>query len=410
MKNLAICAILFGLGIFGPQNPGSGGFDALWMLGLLLLTAYLGQQLAQHLHLPYLVGWVGAGLLLGPSVLDVVLPASFDIMRLVHLYAAIWLGCLTGLGVQRPSLPADWRLPGIIGLSTLAVFLLSFIALASTIQLSWQLALFLAAVASLWGPFVGGILLPRENAVGIGVIGNLWSLALLSVVLLWGWQSEVLNASAAWLVVAFWGSPALGIVFIECLWRLKGFERPQTATMGLSVVFLMAAVAVWQLGFYGLLCGLAAGLTLRRHAGEQLVIQLTLNSARPLVGMVFFSLLGASLDLHLLTIPATGLYGILLIQMLVLVVVRGAGPALWYPLPGYPKYHSAMLLAKGALLFELVYMGSASLAELPWIGPIELVRQALLGDVLVHLLFFSLLAALAWHLGDRPTEENQTPD
>lgn len=410
MKNLAICSILFFLGFLGQQHSGTGPIDAVWMLGVLFLVAYLGQQLARCLRLPDLVGWLSAGLLLGPSILGTVQPASVDMIQLVHLYTAIWLGCLTGARLPRLGLPVDWRLSGIIGLSTLAVFLLAFIALFFIIQLPWPLAFLLAAVSSFWGPFAGGTIAPRENIVEVGVIGNICSLVLLSAVLLLGWQPQGFNIQAIWLVIAFLGSPVLGFLTIECLWYLKIFERPQRAAIGLGIALLLVAVGIWQLGFYGLLCGVAAGLRLCRRGGEEETIQHTFNNIRPLVSLVFFSLLGANLDLRVLMKPAVGLYSIILVQIIILIIVRGIGPALWSRLPGHYRYDSGILLVKGALLFELVYLGSTSFVALPWPGSIELVQQILLGDILVHLLLFSVLAALAWRLRYGQAMDGQVSD
>jgi len=77
MKNLGICAIILVLGVLGPQNKIDSPYAPVWMLGLLILLAFLGEQWARNLRLPPLVGWLAAGLVLGPAGLHTVIPPTF---------------------------------------------------------------------------------------------------------------------------------------------------------------------------------------------------------------------------------------------------------------------------------------------------------------------------------------------
>ncbi|MEE2871480.1 MAG: hypothetical protein VX893_01030, partial [Candidatus Latescibacterota bacterium] len=77
MKNIVIAAFALLLTYYGPQQDQPNRFDAAWMLGALALMAAVGGQLAQAARLPALVGWVGAGLLLGVSGLQIVRPDVF---------------------------------------------------------------------------------------------------------------------------------------------------------------------------------------------------------------------------------------------------------------------------------------------------------------------------------------------
>ena len=82
MKNFVVCVIILLLGVLGPQQ--SLEFEPVWTLGLLLLLAFLAQQIATYLRLPALFGWIGAGLILGPSLLQTVQPGQFVSLQLVH--------------------------------------------------------------------------------------------------------------------------------------------------------------------------------------------------------------------------------------------------------------------------------------------------------------------------------------
>ena len=46
--------------------------DSLLMLGIILITGYLGGELAKKFNLPSLTGYIITGLILGPSLLDVI--------------------------------------------------------------------------------------------------------------------------------------------------------------------------------------------------------------------------------------------------------------------------------------------------------------------------------------------------
>ena len=122
-------------------------------------------------------------------------------------------------------------------------------------------------------------------------------------------------------------------------------------------------------------------------------VRLLLHRGAPVAFMLFFALVGTSLELGALWPPVAGLYEAALVLVTVPLILRGLAPMAYYPLPG-PHPHPGFgwrLLPRGALLFELFY-GPHGLA--PYLGAEGLVAQVVLLDILFSTLLFSSLAAL----------------
>ncbi len=410
MKNFVVCIIILVLGVLGPQQDPK--FEPVWALGLLMLLAFLCQQLALHLRLPALVGWIGAGLILGPSCLQTLQPAQFASLRLAHTLAAVWVGFFVGTEFFWPRAQKAWRVPGAIALTTLAIFLFIAVATGSIAHLPGWLAVLIAALATLWGPFaVWSLQRARGHVLSVGIVGNGFSLIILSAVLVFLYLQRFLPPQALHLTGRLWLSLLTGGLGAEILWRLKVFTTPvHTLLPVLFSSFAIAALLLTQLQLYALPCGLAAGLVLVWRKGRTLETQRVLQFMRPMAFAIFFALVGATIDLRILWPVLDGFYQILVIQLLVLLFLRGLVPTFWpqFPTiqPAPPKHIGWLLLPKGALLFELVYHPRNGLVELLSGRPARLLHQVLLADILVHLLVFAILAAIAWHL----SQSSSPPD
>jgi Kef-type K+ transport system membrane component KefB len=391
--------------VLGPQRELHSRFDAAWCLGLLMLLAFLAQQTARRLRLPALVGWIGAGLLLGPSGLQTVQPASSHLLGQILLFAAMWVGLQTGLKFYWPAIGRGWRLPGVIALSTFVTFLLASAAIAFLTQPPWWFALLAGVLACLWGPFTVTNLVERKDIAALAALGAGCSLILLSAVLGLLHGRGVLAASGLRLVGLLWLSLLAGGLAAELLYRLRLLAARGTAFAGLCATFALGALLLPHVGLFALPLGFGAGLVLSRHRNRSGEAIYSLPTANPLASMVFFALAGTAIDLRVLWPPAAGLPEILLIQFAALILVRGLGPVLWYPLrpdeTDRTRHSGWLLLPSGALLFEMLNR-SDGLAALLQGKDADLLRQIALSDVLIPSLFFSLLAAFLWRRSRRP--------
>jgi hypothetical protein len=145
------------------------------------------------------------------------------------------------------------------------------------------------------------------------------------------------------------------------------------------------------LGLMALPCGLMAGLVQNKTQSRR--VRLLLHQGAPVAFMLFFALVGTALDLGALWPPAAGLYEAALVLVAVPLLLRGLAPMAYYPLPGpHPGRRIGWrLLPRGALLFEL-FCGPHGLA--PYVGAEGLLAQAVLLDIFVSTLLFSVLASL----------------
>ena len=383
MKTIVVAAFVLLLIYYGPPQDRSSPFDAAWMLGALALLAAAGGQLAQAIRLPALVGWIGAGMLLGTGGLQLVDLSAFSLHQVLFLTAGLGVGFQVGLHVTWPT--HAWRTLGLVAAATALVFA-AVAATTALLGLPWEQAVLLGALASLWGPFTGVPEFGRRGALLLAVLGTGCALGALggALVLLEtgaaGWVGRV------GLSLVAGGGLGLGL-------RLLGRFATPSATIISSLVgaFFLAALALELLGLMALPCGLVAGLVQDKQQSRR--VRLLLHRGAPVAFMLFFSLVGTALDLGELWPPAAGLYEAALVLVTVPLLLRGLAPMAFYPLPGpHPGRRIGWrLLPRGALLFEL-FCSPHGLA--PYVGAEGLLAQAVLLDILVSTLLFSSLASI----------------
>jgi len=408
MRNLAVCGTLLLLAAIAPGAGAGTPFNAAWALGMLMVVAVVGQRLAKRLQLPPVCGWLAAGFVLGPSGLGAVRPGATEGLGgvgglyVVHAFAAIWLAFEVGLNVEWISSRRAWAIPGTVALSTLATLVFTTLGLVGLVGLGWEPALLIGALGCLWGPFIASGLIRSEEAVLVGAIGSGVGLLALSATLVLLHAQRFVPLDALVAVGHFWASLAVGALAVELLWRMRSFSRraPTIVTLVGASVLAAVFVAVGQL--YALPLGFGAGLVLAAHEESSHLLRHLLRPARRLAAMVFFGLAAATLDLGgTLWPPTITVLEIVLFQVVVLILLRGVGAAIWFPereVSSASRHRSWLLLPKGALIFELVFRPDHGLsAFLPdEVG--HLVVQLATAEVLVFGLVFAALAATAARL------------
>ena len=383
MKTIVVAAFVLLLIYYGPPQDRSSPFDAAWMLGALALLAAAGGQLAQAIRLPTLVGWIGAGMLLGTGGLQLVDLGAFSLHQLLFLTAGLGVGFQVGLHVVWPT--HAWRTLGLVAAATALVFA-AVTAATALLGLPWEQAVLLGALAGLWGPFTGVPEFGRRGALVLAVLGTGCALGALAGALVLletgatGWVGRV------GLSLVAGGGLGLGLRL------LRRFATPSaTIVSGLVGAFFLTALALELLGLMALPCGLVAGLVQDKQQSRR--VRLLLHRGAPVAFMLFFALLGTALDLGALWPTTDGLYEAALVLVAVPLLLRGLAPIAYYPLPGpHPGRRIGWrLLPRGALLFEL-FCGPHGLA--PYVGAEGLLAQAVLLDILVSTLLFSSLSLL----------------
>lgn len=396
MKNAVVLLLILVVGAFGPQQSLHSRYDALWVMGALILAAYILQRVAEQVRLPGIVGWLGAGLLLGSSGLRLASSQDLAALHLVRTLAALWVGFQVGIHFWWPK-GFGWRGVLLIGAATLV----ALVAIASgTWALSsvpWGMALLLGGLGSLWGLFVLQPNPARRGALMLAAVGSGFSLVLLLGVLALLWSNGLMPADGFYLGLRLVISPFAGALGALACRRLGLFEaRDHALAAGLFAAFFASALLVAHWHLVALPFGFGAGVALVRRPLPARRLRFFLRSLSPVAFAAYFALLGATLELHVLRQPLPDLWVVLLVEVVVLVVVRVLGPALWYPsgLPhlGARRHLGWLLLPKGALLFELLYHPTNGLAEMLEGERGLLLHQVALGDILIFALVFVSVA------------------
>ena len=384
MKTVVVAAFVLLLIYYGPPQDRSSPFDAAWQLGALALLAAAGGQLVQAIRLPALIGWIGAGMLLGTGGLQLVDLHSFSLHQVLLLTAGLGVGFQVGLHVIWPTHAG--RTFGLTAAATALIFAAVTVA-TGLLGWPWQQAVLLGALASLWGPFTRVPEFGRRGALVLAVLGTGCALVILGGALLLletgaeGWIGRVGLSLLAGVGLG------LGLRF------LGRFATPNaTIVSSLAGAFFFTALALEILGLLALPCGLVAGLVQDEQQSRR--VRLLLHRGTPVAFILFFALVGTALDLGALWPAAAGLYEAALVLVVAPLLLRALAPMAYYPLPGSHVIGRRIgwrLLPGGALLFEL-FCGPHGLAS--YLGTEGLLAQAVLLNILVSTLLFSVLASL----------------
>ena len=300
---------------------------------------------------------------------------------MLFLTAGLGVGFQVGLHVVWPT--HSWRILGLAATATALIFA-AVTATTALLGLPWEQAVLLGALASLWGPFTGVPEFGRRTALLLAVLGTGCALVALGGALVWletgaaGWVGRV----GLSLVVG--GGLGLGL-------RLLGrFATPSaTIVSGLVGAFFLAALALEVLGLLALPCGLVAGLVQNKQQSRRVRLLLHRGRAGGLHALFSHSWEPRSISARCGR-PRSGLYEAALVLVTVPLLLLGLVPMAYLPLPGpHPGRRIGWrLLPRGALLFEL-FCSPHGLA--PYVGAEGLLAQAVLLDILVSTLLFSVL-------------------
>ncbi len=412
MKNLAVCGIVLALAALAPSLQAGSFSEAAWGLGTLLLLAFVGQYAAQWIGLPAITGWLVAGFVAGAGGLELVVPPANQTLLTLRTMALLWLTFQVGLGA-----PPRWshsRHTTLLVGGTLLTQLMVTVALMFSTDFPLDQAFVLGALACLWGPIVLASLSESDQLRDLSVKGAAISLIIVAstVILLnvrEGGAEDAYHFASMLLV-----SCLAGALSTELLWRLGILSHRRSAILGMIGLFCVVAVLVQPLGFYALPFGLCAGLVVAHRQGEGRLVSRLFDSGRPFSAMVFFGLAAASLGAHGHLWPLErGLPQFVVIQLVILIALRGVAPALWFASQiesDYDRRDSWMLIPKGILLFELVHGSGVRLPQLVDESLARFLYQLVVADLLVYAIGFSVVASLLQRLLPLRLQVETTPD
>ena len=327
IRRLAVLALVIGGALLlEPLRVPTEGVIAprsLFLLGVLLLAADTFGALAHEFGLPRIVGYLLVGLVLGPSVSNIVPARALVDMDLTKRLAVGLIGLLAGTEFKLSDLRQRWRsILGIVGLQLLFVvpLLMLFVVagrqwmpFAAGLPLPVLLALgfTLAALLSVNSPMVTLALLSETKAsgpvaktvLGVVLVADvavifLFTLALGIAEAVVTPGGESVAGAILRLVSGVLSAMFAGVVLGTILTLYLQYVKRELVLFAVVVVFATAAAAE-ALHFEMLLALLVAGFLVENVApvrAEPLVRALR-QTALP-VFVVFFALAGAEVDLR----------------------------------------------------------------------------------------------------------------
>ena len=352
--------------------------DVILKLGILLVTGILGGRAAKRLALPDVTGYLVAGLLLGPSLLNIITPddaGSFAAINEVALAAIAF-------SIGSEFIIKDMKKLGknIIIISTaqvmgavLCVFGVMYFIFGQDFVFSLIIASMSAATApaatimvirqyKTYGPLTKTILpvVAIDDAMGIMIFGIAMSIA--HIYMGDSEQSFIQMASRPFIEII--GSLLLGFVIGFILTKVAKKSKSKEELLSISLAAIAISIGIANLlNLSALLTCMMLGATLVNLMKKSKRVFDTINNFTPPVYLLFFTIAGAGLDLRVLA--QVGLLGIGYIIARALGKIIGAtlGARAVNADPVVQKYLGFTLLPQGGISIGLSILVAQQLPE-----------------------------------------------
>lgn len=304
-------------------------------IAILLAVGLLAAKLSQRIHLPSVTGYIIAGLLLGPSGLNLISEQSIG-NNLDHFTRIALMLITFGIGehIELKKLKKQARNLLVVGICetsasffivSITVFILfSFTSLGIE---GWQLrenlvlAILLGAVSVATAPAATLLVIQELKAKGpltstlLAIIAIDNGLAIIIFGMAMPLSHQIIGQSDTPLLLAIGNgfleialSLALGWATGFCLEMVLGKlkREGEMLTAGLAILLLCSELAIY-LNLSPLLAGMVAGFVLVNKAERDVRVFRILNSFEPPIYVLFFTLAGTHLDIK--TLGSAGLVG-----------------------------------------------------------------------------------------------------
>ena len=304
---------------------------------IIILTGLIVGRLVTYVHLPNVTGFLLGGLLIGPSILNILSLQSIESMIIVSDVALAFIAFSIGISFKISYFKRVGLTPVVIAFleATLAVLLVQAGLVLAGFEL--PLAIVLGSIAAATAPAATVLVIKQYKADG-PVTDTLLSVVALDdavAIILFGFattiaqvlmnpagQTNILTS----IITPFWEiALALGvgaIVGFIMKFALDYFKtRGNRLAVLISFVFAASGIA-GLLGVSELLACMMAGAVLTNVSMESQVMSELSDEITPPIFMMFFVLSGAELNLSV--IPMVGLLGILYIVLRVVGKLLGA--------------------------------------------------------------------------------------
>ena len=379
--------------------------DLFFKLSIIILVGLLGGRVAQKLALPSVSGYIVAGLILGPSFIDLVSQQDLSSLSFITDIALAAIA----FSIGNEFLISDMKRVGkrillitvaeVIG-AFVVVFIAMFYIFNQPLEFSLVIASMSAATAPAGivmvirelradGPLVKTILpvVALDDAFGIMVFGVALSLAKMTS----GMEEFTVFRLISAPLIEIFGSLLLGFILGLMLTYLAKRAKNRNELLIISIAFILATVGIANFfNLSPLLTAMMMGGTLVNLKQNAKRVFGTVNDFTPPIDLLFFTLAGMSLDIKVLATVSTLGIGYILARALGKIIGAGVGAVALKESKTIQKYLGLSLLTQGGISIGL---SSIVANELPQFS--ESIITVILFSVLVFEIMGPIFAKIA---------------
>lgn len=379
--------------------------DLFLKLSIIILVGVLGGRVAKKLTLPSVSGYIIAGLILGPSFINLV--SSQDLESLSFITDIALAAIAFSIGSE--FLLSDMKKVGKRALiltiaEVIGAFVIVFIAMFYIFNQSFEFSLVIASMSAATapagivmvirelradGPLVKTILpvVALDDALGIMLFGVALSLAKMTSGLEEFTIFKIISAP----LIEIFGSLLLGFLLGIGLTYLAKKAKGRNELLKISLAFILAGVGASNFfNLSPLLTSMMMGGTLVNLMQSSKRIFGTMNEFTPPINLLFFTLAGMSLNIRVLASVSFLGIGYIIARAIGKIIGAGVGAKALGESKTIQKYLGLSLLTQGGISIGL---SSIVQSELPqFSGSIVTV---ILFSVLVFEILGPILAKVA---------------
>ena len=308
--------------------------DALLSLAIILLTGLIFEKIIRLFKLPNVTGYLIGGLLIGPSVLNLVTEGQLESLSFVSSIALGFIAFSIGVEFKMSYFKRVGLTPIIIAIfeSLMAVFMVTGTLILFGFDKAFSIVL--GAIAAATAPAATIMVIKQYKAKGsltetlLSVVALDDAVALIAFGVAVAISQMINNPSGANLLSQI-ASPVIEILMSLVIGGILGFllvlpvrfYKDDASRQSLIYIFIFIALYIASKGGYSdLLTIMAMGAVFTNLSNESLKLMRIADVMTPPIFMAFFVISGADLKLSIL--PSIGLVGI------IYVVIRSVGKVL----------------------------------------------------------------------------------
>lgn len=352
--------------------------DALLSIAIVLFSGLFFGKLVTYIKLPNVTGYLVGGLIIGPSVLNILSTESIASLGLISQIALGFIAFTIGLSFKFNYFKRMGWTPVVIALfeATLAVLFVQIALLLAGFDL--PMAIVLGAIAAATAPAATIMVIKQYKSKG-PVTDTLLSVVAIDdaiALIIFGFAAAIaqtlLGANVSGNLLLTILNPIWEIILALLIGAVIGFflkyilkifaTRAGRLSVLIGGVFLITGVAA-QFGVSELLANMAGGLILTNISLDAQRIGEMTDFITPPIYMMFFVISGARLQLSI--VPTIGIVGIIYILFRVVGKITGAyiGARLMNASKDVQKYVGPMLIPQAGVAIGLTTIAGRLVPE-----------------------------------------------